>query len=202
MKLVNQIAVPAPLGVVWDLLLDVERVALCMPGATLEAVTDDNFEGSVKVRLGAMTLTYRGLASFVSIDESTHRAALQARGKETRGGGGAEALAQFELHAEGDGTRVVIDTDLQITGKPAQFGRGVLTETAQRILDAFAVNLQQQIAGSRPGDDEPVPLSAVRSPAAEPINLLTVTGLPIAKRIVTVVGLVLLGVVLGRVARK
>ncbi|WP_309229977.1 SRPBCC family protein [Blastococcus sp. TML/M2B] len=106
------------------MLLDIERIAPCMPGAVLDSVTGDDFTGRVKVKLGVITMTYQGKASFVEKDEAAHRAVIDARGKDQRGNGTAAAVVTATLAEEGDHTRVDVLTDLNITGRPAQFGDG------------------------------------------------------------------------------
>ena len=149
MDLSNSFVVPADIDTAWKTLLDVEAIAPCMPGATLESVDGDAFSGSVKVKLGPVNMTYGGKAHFVEKDEVQHRAVIQGTGKETRGSGTASALVTTQLVAEGpDRTRVDVTTDLTVTGKPAQFGRGVMQDVAGRIIDQFSANLEAVIAAS------------------------------------------------------
>ncbi len=206
MQLENSFTVPVPVDEAWRVLLDIERIAPCMPGAVLDSVTGDDFTGRVKVKLGVITMTYQGKASFVEKDEAAHKAVIDARGKDQRGNGTAAALVTASLAAEGDSTRVDVVTDLNITGRPAQFGRGVMTDVGNKLLGQFADRLAAQLGE---GDREPEPLAvpdaapvaeAVRSvpsiprpveeppattpvttpartqPEPEPINLLEVAG--------------------------
>src|SRR5690348_9123455 len=129
MKLEHDFTVPAPVDEAWKVLLDVERVTPCMPGATLLTVDGDEFTGSVKVKVGPITVTYNGKAKFVERDESAHRAVIEATGRETRGSGTASATVNAVLADAGSGTtKVTVETDLNVTGRPAQFGRGVMEE--------------------------------------------------------------------------
>ncbi|SDF47981.1 Carbon monoxide dehydrogenase subunit G [Blastococcus fimeti] len=163
MQLENSFTVPVPVDEAWRVLLDIERIAPCMPGAVLDSVTGDDFTGRVKVKLGVITMTYQGKASFVEKDEAAHKAVIDARGKDQRGNGTAAALVTATLAAEGDSTRVDVVTDLNITGRPAQFGRGVMTDVGNKLLGQFADKLAAQLGE---GDREPEPLAA---PAPEPV---------------------------------
>ncbi len=150
MKLENRFTVPVPIEQAWKVLLDVERVAPCMPGATLTSRDGDRFEGTVKVKVGPINLTYGGKASFVSKDEASHVAVIDGSGKETRGTGTAKALITCRLIAKGDSTEVEVDTDLNVTGKPAQFGRGVLADVSGKLVDRFAACLSEEIGAGTP----------------------------------------------------
>ena len=169
MELNNAFTIPVGVDEAWRVLLDVERIAPCMPGATLEGVDGDDYTGKVKVKVGPITVTYRGTARFVEQDEAAHRAVLEASGKEARGTGTAKATVTATLTAiTADTTEVTVLTDLAITGKPAQFGRGVLAEVATKLLDRFADCLSEELAGGG-GDDAPAsaPDAAAALHAAE-----------------------------------
>ena len=163
MKLENRFTVPVPVDEAWRVLLDVERIAPCMPGATLTSVDGDEFEGKVKVKVGPINLTYGGKARFVSKDEATHVAVIDGSGKETRGTGTAKALITCRLVDQGDTTDVEVDTDLNVTGKPAQFGRGVLADVSGKLVDQFAACLSEEIRSGTP--TAPDPGAAGDSPA-------------------------------------
>jgi carbon monoxide dehydrogenase subunit G len=151
MELQNSFTVPADIETAWGTLLDVEAIAPCMPGATLESVEGDEFSGNVKVKLGPVSMTYGGDARFVSKDPATHTAIIEGTGKETRGTGTAKAHVTTKLVSETpDRTRVDVVTDLTITGKAAQFGRGVMQDVAGRIVDQFAKNLEEVISSRVP----------------------------------------------------
>jgi uncharacterized protein len=145
MELRNNFLVPAAPDDAWDVLLDLERVAGCMPGFSLDSVADDSVSGAMKVKVGPMSMTYRGEARFVETDEGPHRVVLRAEGTEARGSGTAGATITAQLHEAEGATKVTVDTDLAVTGRPAQFGRGVLAEVSQQILDQFAAELSQQL---------------------------------------------------------
>ena len=173
MKLENRFTVPVPVEEAWRVLLDVERIAPCMPGATLTSVDGDRFEGTVKVKVGPINLTYGGKARFVSKDDATHVAVIDGSGKETRGTGTAKALITCRLVERGDSTDVEVDTDLNVTGKPAQFGRGVLADVSGKLVDQFAACLSDEIRSGSP-TGVPVPSSAVGAPGDPAMTDLSV----------------------------
>jgi carbon monoxide dehydrogenase subunit G len=146
MELEHSFSVPVPVERAWDVLLDVERVAPCMPGATLDSVDGDNISGKIKVKVGPIQMTYAGTAKFTERDKAAGVVTLEASGKETRGAGTASASVRSELTPAGDQTHVTVHTRLNVTGKPAQFGRGVLTEVGGRLIDIFANNLAAMLA--------------------------------------------------------
>jgi carbon monoxide dehydrogenase subunit G len=152
-QLENSFTVPVPIDEAWRVLLDIERIAPCMPGAALDTVDGDDFTGRVKVKLGPINLTYQGKASFIEKDEAAHKAVIDARGKDQRGNGTAAAVVTAQLAAEGAVTRVDVLTDLNITGRPAQFGRGVMTDVGNKLLGQFADKLASQLGeGDAQGD--------------------------------------------------
>lgn len=211
MKLENGFQVPVPVDEAWKVLLDVERVAPCVPGATLTGSEGDThpprYSGTVKVKLGPIGLTYNGTVTFVSTDEAAHVAVLEASGRELRGNGTAKALVTCTLVPSGEVTDVQVETDLAITGKPAQFGRGALNEVAGNLIGQFADNLSKELATSRPA-----PVVVVAEPAeepplpdreAEPIDLLAIApGGQIVKIAAVAVPAFVLGVLLGRLLRR
>jgi uncharacterized protein len=146
-ELDNSFTVPVPPEQAWDVLLDVERIAPCMPGASVTSVEGDEIEGQVKVKLGPLSLTYKGTAKFTDKDQSGHTISIEANGKETRGSGTASATVQANL-TPGDAagqTLVSIHTSLNVTGKPAQFGRSLLPEVSGKLIQQFATNLEAMI---------------------------------------------------------
>ena len=148
MKLENEFTVNVPVEDAWNVLLDLERVTPCLPGAALTEQSDDEYKGEMKVRLGPVTQEYNGTVRIEEADESEHRAVLKADGKDARGQGAATATITSTLHDEGDGsTKVRVETDMQITGRAAQFGRGVQQDVAERLLSRFAECLENEIVG-------------------------------------------------------
>src|SRR5580700_9304340 len=146
MELEHSFSVPVPMERAWDVLLDVERVAPCMPGASLDSVTGDEIAGRIKVKVGPITMTYAGNAKFTERDKDAGVVTLEASGKETRGAGTASASVRSQLSPDGDTTHVTVHTNLNVTGKPAQFGRGVMVEVGGKLIGIFANNLAAMLA--------------------------------------------------------
>jgi uncharacterized protein len=149
MEMDHSFTVPVSPDRAWDVLLDVERIAPCMPGATVEEFDGEVVTGRIKVKVGPVSLTYRGTAKFTERDADAHVIVLDASGKETRGAGTASATVQASLEPESDGeaTKVSMHTTMNVTGRPAQFGRGVIVEVGGKLVEQFAQNLRQQIIG-------------------------------------------------------
>ena len=137
MELKNDFEVSTGVEEAWSVLTDVERIAPCLPGAELREIDGDEYRGVVKVKVGPITAQYKGTATFVEQDTATHKAVLRAEGRDTRGQGNANATVTATLTPEPDGTRVTVVTDLTITGKVAQFGRGVLAEVSAKLIGQF-----------------------------------------------------------------
>ena len=175
MKLENEFTVNVPVEDAWNVLLDLERVTPCLPGAALtEQSDDDEYKGEMKVRLGPVTQEYNGTVRIEEADESEHRAVLKADGKDARGQGAATATITSTLHDEGDGsTKVRVETDMQITGRAAQFGRGVQQDVAERLLSRFAECLENEIVG---GGDKEEAEAAATSEAGPSENGTTAKG--------------------------
>lgn len=169
-ELDNSFTVPVPPEQAWDVLLDVERIAPCMPGASVTSVEGDEIAGQVKVKLGPLSLSYKGTAKFTEKDPASHTIAIEATGKETRGAGTASATVHASLKpadAEGQ-TTVSIHTSLNVTGRPAQFGRSLLPEVSGKLIDQFAANLAALIGSTS--------RSAEAEPEAAPAQDATATG--------------------------
>ena len=147
MELEHSFSVPVDIATAWSVLRDIEQIAPCMPGATIDSVDGDDFSGRVKVKVGPMQITYKGDASFVEADEDAYRAVIDARGRESRGSGTANAKITAQLTRVGEETRVEVMTDLAVTGKPAQFGRGVMADVGEKLIGRFADCLATQLAG-------------------------------------------------------
>jgi hypothetical protein len=153
-ELTNEFTVGVPTEQAWALLTDVERIAPCMPGAELQEVEGDEYRGVVKVKVGPITAQYKGRASFVERDVPGLRAVLKAEGRETRGQGNASATISASLHPDAGGTRVAIVTDLAVTGRVAQFGRGVLADVSTKLLGQFVDCLETTVLGGVEAADE------------------------------------------------
>ena len=185
MELEHSFTVPVPEERAWDVLLDVERVAPCMPGATLDSVAGDEVKGRIKVKVGPIQMTYAGTARFTERDPDAHVITLEATGKETRGAGTASATVRSTLAGEGDQTHVIVHTSLNVTGKPAQFGRGVMAEVGGRLIGIFANNLAAMLAAEPAAaaaaeetdsdGNEAVPAGGT-SDEALPIDVLNLSG--------------------------
>src|ERR1700691_3859488 len=146
MELDHAFTVPVPPDQAWDVLLDVKRIAPCMPGDTVDEVDGDLVTGHIKVKVGPVSLTYRGTANFSERDPDARTIVVTASGKETRGAGTASATVQASLEPSGDdATKVTMHTTMNVTGRPAQFGRGVMVEVGGKLVEQFAQNLAQQL---------------------------------------------------------
>ncbi|CAN5655450.1 SRPBCC family protein [soil metagenome] len=214
-QLVNEFTVNRPIDEAWAIITDLERIAPCLPGAQLtEIVQSDNggsdiFRGKVRVKLGAIVPSFDGQAVFTSRDDTAHRAVIKAEGRDTGGRGSASAEITAEAEAlSPTSTRCVVTTDLQITGKVAQFGRSVIGDVSKKLMEQFAGNLNTMLDES-PADDEP-PCAAepaatsgprirqIDSPATEPVDLAGMAGPAILKRLGPVLAAVLLVLVVLR----
>jgi carbon monoxide dehydrogenase subunit G len=157
MELTNSFQVNVPVADAWAILTDVERIAPCMPGADLQEVEGDEYRGVVKVKVGPITAQYKGAARFIEKDDAAHKAVLKAEGRDTRGAGNASATITATLREVGGGTEVQVDTDLTVSGKVAQFGRGVLADVSGKLLTQFVDCLEADVLGGKPGAGETPP---------------------------------------------
>ena len=204
MELTNDFEVGVPLDEAWAVLTDIERIAPCLPGAQLTEVEGDEYRGTVKVKLGAITAQYKGTARLVEKDDAAHRAVLDASGRDTRGAGNASATITAVLEAVGDGgTKVLLTTDLKVTGKVAQFGRGVMADVSAKLLGQFVENLETTVlAETNPealdaeeiaAEDDAIAASGspmvepeirvIEAPEATPVDLLDVAGGTVFRRV-------------------
>jgi carbon monoxide dehydrogenase subunit G len=202
MDLNHEFEVPVTVDEAWKILTDVERIAPCLPGAELQEVEGDTYRGVVKVKVGPIQAQFKGQASFVERDDAAHKAVLRGEGRDTGGKGNASALITAQLTGITDGsTKVEVTTDLSITGKIAQFGRGAMADISDKILGQFVENLNTLIA-SQPAApaataaDAPAATQSaaadagprkIDGPEAKPIDLLDAAGAPILKRALPVV---------------
>jgi hypothetical protein len=214
MQLENEFSVPAPVSEVWKTLLDVERIAPCMPGATVERVDGDEVAGRVRVKVGPITASYAGTARFVAKDEAAHRFVLEGSGRETRGTGTASATVEVGMTEQDADTRVRVVTSLEVTGKQAQFGRGVMADIAAKLTDQFAACLAERVRGPAPAAEpssspqaaapQAVSPQSVSAQAAAPqdaatgsLDLVSTVAMPVLKRLGPVLGGLAFGLVLG-----
>ena len=219
MELNDSFEVAHPIDAVWDVITDVERIAPCLPGAQLTGSDGDAYEGLVKVKVGPITSQYKGKASFTERDDDAHRLLMSASGRDTRGAGNASAEITVSLESVTDtSTQVSVHTDLTITGKVAQFGRGVLADVSKKLMGQFADNLAELVAADVASDDsaeaddssaadQPDDGGAAEeaAPAApqqevEAVDLLSVAGTPVLKRLVPVIVVVVIVLVVVIVA--
>jgi uncharacterized protein len=226
MELTQEFRVGISVPEAWKVLTDVERIAPMLPGAELQEVEGDEYRGVVKVKVGPIVAQYKGKATFEERDEEAGRVVLHASGRDTRGQGNASATITATMEPDGDGTRVSVVTDLTITGKVAQFGRGVLAEVSAKLMGQFVDALEADLAGSAGGADDAVepspgddsgsgatttqPMSddgagaetatgprRIEGPGAEPVDLLSVASDSVLKRLAPIAGVVLLLLVVG-----
>jgi len=222
-ELDNSFTVPVPPEQAWDVLLDVERIAPCMPGATVTSVSDDEIAGQVKVKLGPLSLSYKGTAKFTEKDPASHTIAIEASGKETRGAGTAAATVHAALKpADGEGqTLVSIHTSLNVTGRPAQFGRSLLPEVSGKLIGQFATNLEALIQQGGPAEGEAATdetaapeegaattgSASTTTPARLPqqedsLNMVKLVSGPLLKRVLPVAAFAALAAFVGRQLRR
>ena len=251
MELTNEFRVGVPVDQAWAVLTDVERIAPCLPGAQLQEVEGDHYRGVVKVKVGPITAQYKGTATFLDKDDASHVAVLRAEGRDTRGQGNANATVTATLVGDGDSTAVKVVTDLTITGKVAQFGRGVLADVSGKLIGQFVENLERDVLtggsaaaspapppptgptpapmgpaaagapatvpsavavagtnGATNGSPAPRPAPAapgirrIDAPEAKPVDLLSTAGSPVAKRLVPLIGGLVVLVVLWKLLKR
>jgi len=202
MDLVHEFTVPVPVDDAWRILTDVERIAPCLPGAQLQEIEGETYRGIVKVKVGPIQAQFKGQASFVEQDHVAHRVVLKGEGRDTTGKGNASALITAELTSlNASSTSVKVLTDLSITGKVAQFGRGAMADISDKLLAQFVENLNVLIgeqqsapaaaapapAATSTDEDEAPQVRKIDAPEAEALDLLSVSSGAIVKRAIPVV---------------
>jgi len=231
MEIADSFRVSTPLDATWKILLDIEGIAPCMPGAQLQEVEGNEYRGVVKVKVGPITAQYKGTATLADVDEGARRILIDAAGRDTRGQGNAKASIVVTMADDGDGTKVDVVTELAITGKVAQFGRGVLDDVSAKLLRQFVENLERDVLSTAEAASDATASSSAPSPVApaaagsdatraapsadtasgprriesrevEPIDLLDVAGDTAARRVVPVAVTLLVLFVLWRVFRS
>jgi carbon monoxide dehydrogenase subunit G len=212
----NSFEVEADHEAAWLVLNDVERIAPCLPGAQLTEIDGEEYKGTVKVKVGPVSAQYKGKAIFVERDKEAGRVVIKGDGRDSRGAGNASALITATLHEiSPTRTRVDVHTDLAITGKVAQFGRGVMADVSAKLMGQFSDNLQELVANesaaSEPAADsgaaEEAPKAAtgpikIDSPEADPVDLLDAAGAPVFKRLLPVAGVIVVLLLLRRLLRR
>jgi carbon monoxide dehydrogenase subunit G len=216
-RIEDEFRVDVPIEQAWDILLDVERIAPCMPGAQLQEIEGDEYRGIVKVKVGPITAQYQGAARILEADEATRRIVLRGEGRDTRGQGNASATVTVDLATDGTGTTVKVDTDLNVTGKVAQFGRGVMADVSSKLLAQFVACLETNVLSAPPSTGDAVPpatdvpatdapavphaagtattqapssVRRVEGPEAQAVDLVSVAGGAVAKRVLPVLAAV------------
>ncbi|HEY5855855.1 MAG TPA: SRPBCC family protein [Aldersonia sp.] len=214
MELEHKLAVDAPVDEVWQALVNPERVVGCMPGATLLGVEGDSFTGQIKVKMGPVALLYKGTGTFVDKDEDAHRLVMEANAKDTRGNGTAKSTITMTLTGEGEKTTGTVQTDLAITGKPAQFGRGMISDVGGKIIEQFAACLSTKLApqpevaepatGQPETDGAGTAQATTPQPAqqAEALDLMEYAKGSMLQRVLPVVGAIVLGAVVFAIVRR
>ena len=227
MDLENSFEVAADRATAWRVLNDVERIAPCLPGAQLEEIDGDEYKGNVKVKVGPVTAQYKGKATFIEQNEAEGKVVIKGSGRDSRGAGNANALITATLHEiDANNTRVDVHTDLSITGKAAQFGRGVMGDVSAKLMGQFAENLQEVLAEEQQDDGAAATSAPVQDtvtsgaaasegaasteegprkismPEAEAVDLLDAAGGSVFKRAAPVAGVVALLLILRRLFRK
>jgi len=219
MELTNSFEVNRPIDHTWVVLTDVERIAPCLPGAQLQEVEGDEYRGIVKIKVGPITAQYKGAATFAEKNDDEYRAVLDAKGRDTRGAGNAAAVITATLEEVSDtSTRVNVHTDLKVTGKVAQFGRGVMADVSAKLMGQFADNLEAMLendSGSVPetaAETASVPVESAEEPPSGPrkidmpepeaVDLLDAVGTPVLKRLAPFIGIVFLLLIIRRYRRK
>ena len=166
----NEFTVEAPVEQAWETLLDLERITPCLPGAVLEEESGDEYKGTMTIRLGPVTQKYNGTVSFEETNEDSRRAVLKADGKDARGQGTASATITSTLTEVDGGTKVHVETDMHLTGRAAQFGRGVQQEVATKLINQFAECLEKEIMGENTREEPEQPEAAEEQEAAVSAN--------------------------------
>ena len=183
MELSNEIDVNAPIEEVWKAFNTPERIAPCLPGAELQEVDGDNFNGLVKIKVGPITAQYKGTATYLDKDESSQKVVIKGDGRDTRGAGNASATITAVLtEVSSNTTNVNVHTELTITGKVAQFGRGAISDVSGKLMTQFAKNLEQLLETSSEEPNDPSEQNTESPKTETELNLLSVVAIPVLKR--------------------
>lgn len=222
MRLTNEVVLPAAPDTVFSLINDVERVAPCLPGATLEGKSgEDSYQGRVQVKVGPISAAYHGTVRFLEVDDAAHRLVLDAKGTDQHGSGNAEAKVEVRVGPHPQGSTLSLDTDLVIRGKVAQFGRGALGDVSQKLMEQFARNLGGLLSGDdqhdtargasrteEPGPDagsathSPAVADSATGPAESELDGMALVLRPLAKRALPVLTAVVAGIAVGRLSSR
>jgi len=215
MKLENEFRVSVPIDRAWEVLTDIPLITPCLPGATLTDHDADEYKGKIKVKVGPVTADYSGSALFVQRDEATHHVEISASGRDSRGSGNASAKITADMIADGDGTKVSITTDLKISGKVAQFGKGMIAEVSGKLIDQFVDCIEQELLGeaiidavaaegaAAPGAAAPATApDRPRPPQAEALDLMEYAGSSVYKRLIPIAAVIAVLIALRLVLKR
>ncbi len=211
MKLENEFRVSVPIDRAWEVLTDIPLITPCLPGAALTDHDDTEYKGKVKIKVGPVTADYSGSAVFVTRDEATHHVEISAAGRDSRGSGNASATITADMTTDGDGTKVSISTDLKISGKVAQFGKGMIAEVSAKLIDQFVDCIEQELLGeaiidqvaaegaAAPGAAAP---ARPRPQQAETLDLMEYAGNSVYKRLIPVVAVIAVLIALRLILKR
>jgi carbon monoxide dehydrogenase subunit G len=211
MQLTDDFTVSVPSARLWELLNDVERIAPCVPGFTLKEAVDPDYRGVMKIKVGAITVQYDATITFVERDEAAKRVVLSVKGRELRGAGSVNATVTSSLIDRGEETTAQMVTDVQVTGRVAQFGRGIIADVGSRITEQFVERLNEQLVAAPPQDaatngaaaaDSPPPPAPSLPSHDEELDLGSAAALPVLKRVVPIAAALALAVLLVRLVRR
>lgn len=220
MQLEHEFKVDAPIDEVWQALQDPERIAPCLPGATLLDVDGDTLTAKVKVKLGPVTMQYKGTGEFLEKDEPAHKLVIRASGKDVRGAGTASVTSTLTLTGDGKHTTGSVTSEVDVTGRPAQFGRGMISDVGGKLMSEFATNLAEELAPKRATTDSATANAgaesanapkkataesahrAVRPPEQGSINLMGVASAPVLKRLAPIVAVAVVLALIGITVRS
>ena len=198
MKLENEFRVSVPIDRAWAVLTDIPLITPCLPGATLTDHDAEEYKGKIKIKVGPVTADYSGSAVFVERDETARHVEISASGRDSRGSGNASATITADMTTDGDGTKVSIVTDLKISGKVAQFGKGMIAEVSGKLIDQFVDCIEQELLGdaiieqvaAEGAASGPAVTAPQRAPQAETLDLMEYAGYSMYKRVIPVVAII------------
>ncbi len=218
MKLENEFRVSVPIDRAWEVLTDIPLITPCLPGAALTDHDDTEYKGKVKIKVGPVTADYSGSAVFVTRDEATHHVEISASGRDSRGSGNASATITADMTTDGDGTKVSITTDLKISGKVAQFGKGMIAEVSGKLIDQFVDCIEQELLGEAIIDEVAAESAAGPGTAAgadtaaaparprphqpETLDLMEYAGNSVYKRLIPVVAVIAVLIALRLILKR
>ena len=215
MKLENEFRVSVPIDRAWEVLTDIPLITPCRPGATLTDHDADEYKGKIKIKVGPVTADYSGSAVFVQRDEAARHVEISASGRDSRGSGNASATITADMTADGDGTKVSISTDLKISGKVAQFGKGMIAEVSTKLIDQFVDCIEQELLGeavidqvaaesaAAPGAAAPAAAPARPRPQqAEALDLMEYAGNSVYKRLIPIAAVIAVLIALGLILKR